>query len=111
MKSWIRIIFLLLATITLLSLILSACGPIDGTGGDKDPSNENGNDLDNDKDKNKNKDKDKPDDPNKITICHKTGSAKNPYVELSVAKNATTDGHATHDGDIIPIPESGCPTE
>ncbi|HKI54461.1 MAG TPA: hypothetical protein VJ987_10085 [Anaerolineales bacterium] len=80
----------MLTVITVLSLILSACGPVDNGYG---------------------KDKDKPDNPNKITICHKTGSAKNPYVEITVANDALNDGHSTHEGDIIPAPEGGCPTE
>ena len=48
---------------------------------------------------------------NKITICHKTGSAKNPYVQITVSENAIKDGHGhgKHDGDIIPAPEGGCP--
>jgi len=103
MKSWKRTLFIILAVITVLSLVLSACGPIDGSGNDSDKGNGN--------DKGKGNDKDKPDNPNKVTICHKTGSAKNPYVEISVANDAANDGHASHEGDIIPAPEDGCPTE
>jgi hypothetical protein len=46
----------------------------------------------------------------KITICHATGSAKNPYVEITISVNGLH-GHAKHqDGrDIIPAPASGCP--
>ena len=47
---------------------------------------------------------------NKVTICHETGSAKNPYVEITVSVNATTHGHGKHAGDLIPAPEGGCPT-
>ena len=46
---------------------------------------------------------------NKITICHATGSATNPYNEITVSVNGLN-GHGTHDGDIIPAPEIGCPT-
>ena len=48
-------------------------------------------------------------DTGKITICHATGSEKNPYIEISVDANSLN-GHGTHEGDIIPAPEEGCPT-
>jgi hypothetical protein len=46
----------------------------------------------------------------KITICHATGSATNPYVEITISVNGLN-GHAHHqDGrDIIPAPVGGCP--
>jgi hypothetical protein len=44
-----------------------------------------------------------------ITICHKTGSAQNPYVEITMSHNAAKNGHAKHRGDIIPAPIEGCP--
>jgi hypothetical protein len=49
----------------------------------------------------------------KTTICHRTGSETNPYVEITVSNNAL-DAHRTHppkDGreDIIPAPAGGCP--
>jgi len=44
----------------------------------------------------------------KITICHATGSAKNPYNEITVSVNGLN-GHDKHTGDIIPVPEGGCP--
>ncbi len=45
----------------------------------------------------------------KVLICHATGSASNPYVEIEIAK-AGLNGHAGHAGDIIPAPADGCPT-
>jgi hypothetical protein len=45
----------------------------------------------------------------KITICHATSSAKNPYNEITVSVNGLN-GHDKHAGDIIPAPEGGCPT-
>jgi hypothetical protein len=44
----------------------------------------------------------------KITICHATGSKKNPYTEITVSVNGLN-GHDKHDGDIIPAPLGGCP--
>lgn len=44
----------------------------------------------------------------KVTICHATGSATNPYVKIKVAKQALR-GHLRHPGDIIPAPATGCP--
>ena len=108
MKSWKRTIFMILALLTILSLILSSCKLIDNGNGDGD-HDEKGDRKDNgDPDTNK---EDKSTEANKITICHKTGSAKNPYVEITVSYDSITDGHGTHEGDIIPAPESGCPTE
>jgi hypothetical protein len=46
----------------------------------------------------------------KVTICHKTGSATNPYVEITVDEHALKDGHTVAKGDIIPAPAGGCPT-
>jgi hypothetical protein len=44
----------------------------------------------------------------KITICHATGSPKNPYNEITVSVNGLN-GHGKHEGDIIPAPVGGCP--
>src|SRR5947207_10720077 len=46
----------------------------------------------------------------KMTICHATGSATNPYVEISIPPPAVR-AHSRHqDGrDIIPAPAGGCP--
>lgn len=46
----------------------------------------------------------------KVTICHATGSATNPYVTITISVNAL-DAHRNHqDGrDIIPAPQGGCP--
>ena len=105
MKSWKHIILIAVVGITILSLLLSACGPIDNSNGNA--NKEKNKDKDNDKDKNGGNDGAGKAD--KVTICHRTGSAKNPYVEISVSANATTDGHGTHEGDLIPAPEGGCP--
>ncbi len=45
----------------------------------------------------------------KISICHATGIAANPYREIKV-KLSGLNGHATHAEDIIPAPAGGCPT-
>jgi hypothetical protein len=45
----------------------------------------------------------------KVTLCHATGSATNPYVEITVSVEGATHGHAKHPGDIIPAPAEGCP--
>jgi len=49
-------------------------------------------------------------DDGKVTICHATGSATNPYVEITISVNAVA-AHERHQGgrDIIPAPEEGCP--
>ena len=46
--------------------------------------------------------------PDKVTICHATGSEKNPYVELTVDAEGLN-GHGDHEDDIIPAPPGGCP--
>ncbi len=43
----------------------------------------------------------------KITICHATGSDKNPYNEITVSINGL-EGHGNHEGDIIPM-NGSCP--
>ena len=105
MKSMKHIFLLILVLLTVLSLLLSACGPIDiskgNPNGEKTRHNGNQKDTDHGKDQGVSADK--------ITICHKTGSAKNHYVEITLSVNATTNGHGTHDGDLIPAPEGGCP--
>ena len=41
-------------------------------------------------------------DANKVTICHATSSASNPYTRDRVAKDGAVSGHDGHAGDIIP---------
>jgi hypothetical protein len=45
----------------------------------------------------------------KTTICHRTKSAKKPYVKLRVSKSVLK-GHLRHAADIIPAPPGPCPT-
>ena len=61
------------------------------------------------KDKVTDDDNDQVGNANKITICHKTESAKNPHVEITVSADAIKDGHGAHEGDLIPAPVGGCP--
>jgi hypothetical protein len=107
MKTWKHTFLIAVVALTILSLLLSACGPIDNS----DAKSNNGKDKDNGNDKGKDKEKDNDTAANadKVTICHRTGSAKNPYVKITISVNATTDGHGTHEGDLIPAPEGGCP--
>lgn len=102
MKTWKHIFLITIVVITVLSLLLSACGPIDKSNGNSNKEKTKDKDNGNDKDK-------QGGNANKIAICHKTGSAKNPYVEITVSVNATMGGHGTHAGDLIPAPEGGCP--
>jgi len=44
----------------------------------------------------------------KKSICHRTSSAKTPYVKLSVSAN-TLATHLKHPADIYPVPKAGCP--
>ena len=45
----------------------------------------------------------------KITICHATGSATNPFEEITIDFNGLH-GHINHKDDIIPAPAGGCPS-
>jgi len=45
----------------------------------------------------------------RISICHATSSATNPYVLITVDRNSLN-GHGGHAGDIISAPAGGCPT-
>lgn len=46
--------------------------------------------------------------PGKLTICHATGSASNPYNEITIDFNGLR-GHSNHTDDFIPAPQAGCP--
>jgi hypothetical protein len=48
----------------------------------------------------------------KATICHATGSATHPYVQITISENAV-EAHRRHQDrqDIIPAPAAGCPGE
>jgi hypothetical protein len=47
----------------------------------------------------------------KTTLCHATGSATNPYVEITISNNAIPAHQRHQDGrDIIPAPAGGCPS-
>lgn len=48
-----------------------------------------------------------PSGGDRVDICHKTDSAQNPYVSISIDQNAL-EQHKQH-GDIYPVPEDGCP--
>jgi hypothetical protein len=58
--------------------------------------------------------------PTKVTICHKTGSQKNPYRRITVSSRAVTNpnsqsgntlrGHAGHEGDILIPGATPCPS-
>jgi hypothetical protein len=58
--------------------------------------------------------------PSKITICHKTGSASNPWRRITVSSNAVTSpstsagrtlgAHMRHTGDAIVIGTASCPS-
>jgi hypothetical protein len=50
-------------------------------------------------------DDDKKDD--KVTICHHTGSDTNPYVKITISKNAL-EAHKKH-GDVYPNKYGKCP--
>ena len=47
----------------------------------------------------------------KTAICHKTKSAKKPYVRVVVRDRATLRAHSfAHHADIVPAPAAGCPS-
>jgi hypothetical protein len=41
-------------------------------------------------------------DNGKVTLCHATGSATNPFVLITVDASGALDGHAKHGDDVIP---------
>src|SRR5687767_38727 len=47
------------------------------------------------------------DHDSKVTICHATRSATNPYEMVTVSDNGRA--HAGHGNDINPAPATGCP--
>ena len=47
---------------------------------------------------------------NKISLCHKTNSQKNPYIFITVAENDGANGHGGHEGDIFNVSSpNDCP--
>lgn len=53
----------------------------------------------------------KPTKSETITLCHATGDAALPYVEMTVPVDSVTgmNGHEGHADDISPVPAEGCP--
>ena len=45
----------------------------------------------------------------RVEVCHRTGSRRNPYVRIEISRNALP-AHQAH-GDIYPVPPGGCPAE
>jgi hypothetical protein len=45
----------------------------------------------------------------RVSLCHRTGSLTNPYVEITISCHALR-AHQAH-GDIYPVPPEGCPGE
>lgn len=44
----------------------------------------------------------------KVQICHKTSSAKNPYVIMRVATQACVESHSDHAGDYVAVNDPDC---
>src|SRR6266540_2767593 len=45
----------------------------------------------------------------KVALCHRTKSAKRPYVRIVVSTRAQLRAHLAHHADIYPVPAGGCP--
>jgi hypothetical protein len=45
----------------------------------------------------------------KVALCHRTKSAKRPYVRVVVSTRAQLRAHLAHHADIVPVPAGGCP--
>ncbi len=110
MKPWKHNLFILLAVLTVLLLLLSACGPLVDLHGKANSTKDNNKANVSESGNANETDGENDTGANKITICHKTGSAQNPYVEITVSENGAKNGHAKHKGDIIPAPKDGCPS-
>lgn len=58
--------------------------------------------------------------PSKVTICHKTGSASNPWRRITISSRAATNpsssagrvvgAHLRHTGDVVVMGSSACPS-
>lgn len=44
----------------------------------------------------------------KVSICHATGSAKNPFVLIETSEQACVNGHADHPGDYVAVGDPTC---
>lgn len=109
MRSWKHFALIVVIILTILSLLLAACGPIENQNGSSNSGKDKGRDKDKNKDGGNGPDKDNGAGSNKVLICHRTGSTKKPYVQIRVADDALKDGHGAHAGDLIPAPSGGCP--
>jgi hypothetical protein len=46
-----------------------------------------------------------------VTICHRTHSATNPFVKITISIEGWRNGHSRHSGDILLTnPNASCPT-
>src|SRR5947207_4065994 len=45
----------------------------------------------------------------KVALCHRTSSAKKPYIRIVVTTRAQLRAHLAHHADIVPVPVGGCP--
>lgn len=109
MKPLQRTIPILVILLTILSLLLTACGPVENQHGGPNSHKDRGSGKGPDHRKDKSQNSQTGGQAGKFLICHQTGSAENPYVQISVANDALKDGHGSHAGDFIPAPTGGCP--
>lgn len=78
-----------------LTLVTSAMANENGNGNESANGNGNGNA------------KAQGNGQSKVTVCHATGSATNPYVEITIAQAGWDNGHAKHAGDSL----GACPDD
>lgn len=101
------------AVVAAFGLMMASISPVAAGGPDHDRKSSSDQEREGSKQGQSYNHRDRDDDRDgnereKVTICHRTGSASNPFVKITIAK-AGMNGHNAH-GDLVVAAGTDCPT-